>query len=355
MWWIIIFSSLCLALTYLQDKGQMKRGMLYGFTIMTAFLSIRYNYGNDFMTYVDIFNDVRVLDWDELDRLTRYNEIGWLVLCKVFSPLGFQWLILFHTIFVFTTFYYLINKYVPRGWKWLAVFFFLFNCNILVIYLSMLQQSLAICCFLIAVDKALDKKVLYMVLWSALAYFSHRSAIISFPFVLFAYTSSSWIIVLTSVFSIGLMVSMIVDSSIAANLLSYALSNIDLLGNAYEDYTEGEKMGSGLGLIAEAIVFLPVAKYYKKLSLVEKVIVFLFFVNIVVFPLQYIILLFARVRYYFAVFGTLAIPMIMNKTKTKVIRNTIIAITVFITFWNYWGFFHSATFYKNFYIFHTIF
>lgn len=355
MYWIILFSTLCVVLTYLEDRGIIKHGMRLGFFIMILFLSIRYEYGNDFSSYRDIFLNVKMYKWNELNELTQWIEIGWLVLCKLFQPIGFQGLITFHTIFIFTSVYYLINKHVPTKYKTLAVFFFLFNSNILVIYLSMLRQSMAICCFILAMDVALDKKIGKMIVLTLLAFLLHRSAIIIIPFILLSYSSSSWIIKTTGIILCGLLLIMIINPSVAGNIFFYALSSIDTLGNEYENYLEAGSKGSGLGLIAESIVFLPFLFNYKKFSNTEKVIVLIFFINIVSFPMQYIVAMFSRIRFYFVSLGIIAIPLLFKRTSRFDYKIIIGAVLVLITLWNYYSFFNSDVFYRYYYTYNTIF
>ena len=360
MWWVILFSSICLLLTYLQSKKQVKNGMLYGFVIMATFLSIRYNYGNDYMSYVSVFDDVNKTNWAELESMTRWVEIGWLVLCKVFNPFGFQCLIAFHTFFVFSSIYYLINKYVPQNWLWLAVFFFLFNSSILIIYISMLRQSLAICCFLLSIDASIEKKLFRTLLWVLLAISTHTSAMITIPFVAFALVYSyfslpKWVITLLGVSSGLLLTMMVFDRSIADKLLSSAMTTVDLLEERYESHTTGSMVGSGIGLIVNFLVFLPVVLRSKSFDKIELLIIFIFFINMVLFPMEYIVLIFARIRYYFIAFGIFAVPLLMNKTKDVGLKQFLVAIVILINLWTYYLFFCSATFSRAYSVYQVCF
>lgn len=349
MWWVVFFSSICLLLTYLQDIRHAKRGMLIGFILMTVFLSLRYNYGNDYQSYVTIFQNANSSNWRDLTSMTQYVELVWLALCKLFNPLGFQWLIAFHTAFVFFSVYYIIKKYVPRGWWWLAVFFFLFNSNILVTYISMLRQAMAICCFLLAVDAAFDKKIIFTVLFSTIAITVHTSGLVILPFVLFALitsyiSSSKKMIIYLSVLSAFSLVLMIFDSSIAERLLSSTMSNFSIFEDKYEGFTTGAKMGTGLGLFGNMIAFIPCVLYIKKFTNIELFFILLFFINIVLFPMEYVISMFARIRFYYIAFGIIALPLLMNRTKDRTLRNVIMVIVIFINIWNYYLFFTSTTF-----------
>lgn len=329
--------------------------MLYGFIILTALLSMRYNYGNDYASYSDIFDRVKELGWDQLDQMTQWYEIGWLYLCKLFSPLGFQWLIAFHTIFIFSTFYYLINKYVSLGWKWMAVFYFLFNSGILIIYISMLRQSMAICFFLLAIDAAFDRKIIKMVLFCTFAYLVHHSAIIIVPFVLFSFLQSGWLTTFGATLGIVFMMLATFDDSIAAAILGRAFTAVDFIGEDFEKYAAAGSRGSGLGVVLELLVFAPALFDYGKYTRKEKIILLLFLFNMIVFPLQYVLLMFARIRYYFLVFGFLYIPIALKKCTRMEVKTFTIAVTIFITLWNYYQFFADKTFSRAYSVFHFCF
>lgn len=355
MWLVFFISLLCVFLTYLQDTGNLKRGMLLGFIMMTSILSIRYGYGNDFFNYLDIFNASKAYDWDQLAIMAKWVEIGWLVLCKLFAPLGFQWLIAFHTLFLFCTFYYLINKYVPKGWKWLAVFFVLFNSGILIIYISMLRQSLAICFFLLAVDGALDKKLIKMAVCCALAYVMHHSALIIIPFVLFAYFQSGWLNTVAVFSGVAFMIAATINDSLASLMLNTALSSVEILEEEYEHYGDAGSRGSGLGVLLELMMFVPALFDYKKYSTKERIVFILFLMNMIVFPLQYVVLMFGRIRYYFVVFGFLFLPFALKKCSRMEVKYFALGITIFITLWNYIQFFGDRTFQKAYSVYHICF
>lgn len=56
---IVVFCSfLCVLLTYLESKGRIKSGMLYGFVIITFLGMIHYNYGTDYEGYHDSYQNI---------------------------------------------------------------------------------------------------------------------------------------------------------------------------------------------------------------------------------------------------------------------------------------------------------
>lgn len=135
------------------------------FLLMTGFLAIRYDWGNDYPAYFLMFSTINsdtftsLLDWGSLSVL-RDSEPGWAFLNLLFGRLGlgFFGLIIALTIFENWVIYRFVKKYVPEKYYWLAVFFYVFNSEIFVIGASMMRQYLCVCCFLIVGDLMISRE-----------------------------------------------------------------------------------------------------------------------------------------------------------------------------------------------------
>ena len=62
---IVIFTSfIALILTILESKKIMLNGMKWGFVLVTFLGCVHYDYGNDYMSYVDIYNEITRYPFD---------------------------------------------------------------------------------------------------------------------------------------------------------------------------------------------------------------------------------------------------------------------------------------------------
>ena len=90
--YIVIFTSLlALLLTYLDSKNQMRNGMRIGFILVTLLAVIHYNYGNDYMAYLEVYDDVKkysAYNFNLIFDETLFRDSGWALICYLFNHLG---------------------------------------------------------------------------------------------------------------------------------------------------------------------------------------------------------------------------------------------------------------------------
>ena len=64
MYILIFVSLLSLFLTYLESAGQVKKGMAYGFGLLTLLAAIHYDFGNDYMPYYNTYNQITAFSFN---------------------------------------------------------------------------------------------------------------------------------------------------------------------------------------------------------------------------------------------------------------------------------------------------
>ena len=133
-----ILSILC---AYISKYPRYRIGLFLSFFIIALFLSLRYDFGNDYMAYLSIHE--RIQNSAVLDG---YYEVGWVVLNKIFK--NFYVLIIVLSIINCATYYNLIKHYVIRNYWWFALLIYVFNTNLLLIQSSTLRQTTAILIFI---------------------------------------------------------------------------------------------------------------------------------------------------------------------------------------------------------------
>lgn len=185
MWVIIVVSIIAFILTLLESKMRLRGGMAIGFILITFVSAIRYNYGNDYMGYFETFEQYNIFDISDLLKFGDTGiDVGWLILCKIFEPLGFFVLVAFLSILMNGIYYRFIRENLQREDYWLAMFVYLFTFDFYVLQLSMLRQGLVIALFILSYSYLKKGKLLIPILLTLLSISFHKTAIIILPFIL---------------------------------------------------------------------------------------------------------------------------------------------------------------------------
>lgn len=150
-----------------------KKALIWSMGVITVFLAIRYDWGNDYMEYLNYFKELSTNRLNLFDitsynsSYTRNNEFGWVILNRIFDRigLGFFGMVIILTIFENWIIYHMIAKYVKPRYYWVAILFYVFTTSFCV-FASMMRQFLCICLYLIVVDLMCDKKVRGYIFWS---------------------------------------------------------------------------------------------------------------------------------------------------------------------------------------------
>ena len=188
------------------------------FIFFSFFFAIRYDFGNDYLSYLNHFEAVcDSYDFDSALSASTSFEAGWVLLCRLFRPIGFFGMVFVLTILENLIIYRLINKYVPVKWHWLAVFSYVMTSSLCLTGLSMMRQFLAMCICMIAIDLALKKRgyfiwALFLVLLSTQF---HTSAMICYPFCFIGFVKD---IKLSGTVSVIIGLSLIVGGLLLVDL-----------------------------------------------------------------------------------------------------------------------------------------
>ncbi|HHX67992.1 MAG TPA: hypothetical protein GX708_08095, partial [Gallicola sp.] len=111
----IIISLIAILFAWIARFQKTKYGGLEAaFILLTIFMSIRYNFGNDYPGYLNRFLSIGA--FSNIDLTLESTEIGWAVLNLLFQPIGFFGMVIVLTVFEYAVIYRLIKKYVPKEW-----------------------------------------------------------------------------------------------------------------------------------------------------------------------------------------------------------------------------------------------
>lgn len=169
-----------------QSKSRLKYGLELAFVLIIIFASLRYDYGNDYLHYLEGFEFHNT--YTQLSQASDLRtEIGWLYLCFLFKDLGFYWLIAVLTIIEQTVMYYFIKKYVDKDVYWIAVFVYLIYTGLFLTGLSMIRQAAAISLCMIGYEFSIRRRLLFSLAMIIIASLIHISSLFTLPFVLLFY------------------------------------------------------------------------------------------------------------------------------------------------------------------------
>lgn len=359
---IVIFCSfIALFLSVLDSKGVLKNGMKLGFVLVTILGIIHYDYGNDYMSYLNIFNEVKRYSFNLNDHLNRafIVEGGWSMLCWLFKYLGgFFVMVAVLNIIQNTIAYNFIRKNVNRSYWSLAMFIFLFNYNFYLLEFSMMRQELVAFIFLGMWKYIEERKWWIPLVVLLLCSYIHSSSLILVPFAFWGFIPVDKYKFIGFIYVL-LFCLLWLLSNFLNNIFSYALTLNDSIAG-YEEYDKYNTKGFtlGLGFIINLIPFVLSILYLftKKDGLKsKKQLISIFAISFLTAPFSQIITLMDRISIYFIFYGLGALPFIYENIRNKILKNVLIFLFIAITLYNYNGFFQSKVWATKYATFNTIF
>jgi len=347
----LILGLFCVLFANLAKYKNAQWGLKLSFTLIFLFLALRYNFGNDYETYLNIFIEI-----SQYEQLTSFGntyqfEAGWVWLNWLFRPFGFFAMTAVLALFNCVVYYRFIKKYVPARYYWLAVFIYIFYPDFMLIHSSAMRQSVAIALFVFSLDYLYKKDAIRYFLCVGLASLFHLSALILFPIYLLGLFN--WKINKTITV---ILVSIFASLFLFCEPLSPYLK--EFVGNYFEKYTIYQNPGifnTGLGFLYFSAMLI-VTLYYARLQNKETALIFkIAIISFMLMPLNLIVELFGRVGMYFAPATIATYPIIFMNLKRPLGKFVYLTLLlVFITY-KFFQFFYSDLWKDDFGTYQTIF
>ena len=361
MYVVTICILVCLLFTFRECKDKMKNGMAFGFAIVTFLGCIHYDYGNDYMSYYQIFKEVEKTDFNLNSVLNEdiYHESGWIFINYIFKYLGgFFVLVAFLNILQNIIVYRFIKNEVEKKWWLLATFIYLVTVELYLYNFSMMRQSFVVYMFL-GMWPFIKKRnwiIPFIVLY--LCSYVHSSGKFLMPFAFWGFVplrNSK----LMGFGSLGLFFLLWLSVDILNNLLMYTLNSEDV--QKYFDRYGGvgkSKLSIGIGFLIQLLPFFIAIYALIKEKVMEqehKRLLCLGILGFMVTPFTTYLPLLGRFGIYFTVFRIGAIPIIYNSIEKTTNRNILLSLFVLITFYDYFKFFSLESWRDSYSTFNTIF
>lgn len=351
----LIFNSIAVFLAWLESNNSYKHGLKLSIFIMFIFLALRYDFGNDYMAYLELFQDInRYSGFNPDSFIFKGNEIGWLYLNRFFGFLGFFPMIAFLAAFTCFVLYLFIKTYVPLRYYWFAVFIYVFQPYNMLVLSSAMRQAVVVSIFLLAIDLIIRKKIIWYILLVLIGTLFHTSAIFLLPFILLAFLN--WKINIYYVLLIGVLFSVpFIFINDTINYINFIASQYL---NFYLGYIEESEIitSVGLGFALNVLIYLIVIFYsQKEIDFANNILFKIAIISFLMIPLSFGVQLIGRLNFYLLPVMMAVFPLVFLKIKKSYLRILFVNIVVLFTLYNFFIFFESDVWKNDFGVYYTIF
>ncbi len=320
--------------------------------IFFIFLSLRFNYGNDYLGYLYFYLNADYSDqFIPGDYDFKGLEIGWSFASWIFHFFGTQGFILMVAFFSGINcfvFYRFVKVYVPQSYYWFVVLFYSLNYEMLLIMSSAMRQSVALSIFLFSFDYLKSReffKYSFLIFLSSLFHTSALFLILLYfiPLIKFKINEYSLFFPLTS-----FILVLFFSDGISKLLFSFTDGNFDFYG-VYES-GEYEERSIGLGLLTNIAIYAIL--YLRSLrskniiinNINSKIILILMFL----YPFGIVNPMINRINYYLIPVTLLSFSNVFEEWKNKTFKNLFIIFVLVFTAYTFY-LFHTSSVYAKYY------
>ena len=362
MFVVILCSVLAFILTWLESKGETRGGMKLGFILITLLGVIHYDYGNDYMSYCNLYKQVTsyTFNLDAILAKEYFRDPGWVILCFLFKPIGgfFVMVAVLNIIQNIIVYRFIKANLEKRQWAF-AVFIYLFVTSFYLMSFSMMRQMFAIIVFLGMWKYIARRKWWIPLVVLYLCSYVHGSALLLLPFAFWGFLPMK-----NATYIAGIYVVLLIILWLFGNTLNDIFQLVIIMDESFSKYAEnydesdtGLKLGLGFIINMIPFVLSVIFLFSKKCKYKPqaKSLVALAAISFLIIPFGQIVPIVSRVSSYFSIFSIVSIPMIYDNLGEKVVRKSLVTLYVLITMYSYYLFFSEGVYVKNYSTFHTIF
>ena len=361
MYILIAICLFVMLLAYLEYKKNVNKGLAFGFIVLTIVMGLRFEYGNDFISYSVKFTQNNNLSFSLSDlQKGEIEDPIWFLLNRLFGHLGFQWLVAFVTSVNSFAYYCLIKKELPSHLWPFGLFIYFFTASFFPMELSMMRQGLAMALIVLAVPYIIDKEKVRPLVLLALAIGIHSSALICVPFILLLYLDFIKNKKVVALVFLGMFVMFFVAKDFILNIMSSTLNSFDALEKFDDKYLLGDKYeaSAAKSMFGLLMYFFPVVVCLKSLISChdERVVKYsiLYIFGTFLFLTDQIIPMMGRLAWYFTIFSIVSLPFAFEKINIKHLKPLLITFFIVLTLKEYNDFFHAENWKDSFLEFKTI-
>ncbi len=355
MWVTLIVGIISVFFAWLESSGRWRHGLKLSLFIIFIFLALRYDFGNDYMSYLEYFKDIN--SNENLNLITvKGTEIGWVYLNKlfgIFGENGFFFMTAFLAAVTCYILYRFIKKYVPSKYYWFAVLIFVFDPYNMLVLSSAMRQQVAVIIFLRATDFIVNNKPLKYIVAIISASLFHTSAIFLLILIVFCFINSPITPKVSIITAFILFVLHTIPSFFSAPVETLVMKYVPF----YEVYLY-DKVSSRLGLGWALTMFINVVVLFYMINdkfRTNNKLFYLGMVGMISFYIGMVVPLAGRYSFYFLALSLAVYPIIFTKIRNPIFRLCVILSTIILAVYEFFVFFHAPVWVKKFYDYQTIF
>ncbi len=325
---IVLFYFFIVLFAVKASKEKSDFWLMLSFVLIFLFLALRFDFGNDYMSYLYMFADIEYLDFDS------NVEFGWQLLNLLFKPLGFFPMVIALAAFNCFIYYRFIIRYVQAPYYWLAVFLYVVNPSFMLVHSSAMRQSVAIAIFIYSIDYLFKKDIFRYTISILIASSFHQSALILLPlYFIFVFDwriTDIKLVILFFFFSFFLFSSQIISP--------YLISFVNFYFQKYSIYEGGILLDSGIGLLFSIAIFILIL-YYTKFQDRESMLFFkIIIISYFFLPLGFIVSLISRVKMYLEPSLIAVFPIIASTIHDNYTRNLLLIVYLLFILYLFYNF-----------------
>lgn len=351
MYLVIVINIFSVFFAYLSRFRKFEDGLKISFILIFFFLALRFHFGNDYLAYLEGFKEINLYSTVNFTDDRNYFEPGWILLNRIFGPVGFFGLVAFLALFNCIIYYYFIKKYIPVKYYWLAVFLYVFNPNFMLIHSSAMRQSVAIALFLFGLEFIFKKKLIAYFTTIFIASLFHTSALILAP----VYFIGKINLRIDNVFMAVILSFFTLLFFVGTSLQPLINEFINVYFVKYGRYEGNAEVGTGLGVFVYFLFFFFIL-FYERFQSQEKAALFkIAIVGFILIPLSLMIELITRVGLYFDPLTIVVYPIVLFCIQNVYMKVAFVSLLIFFHLLTFYIFFNSKIFEEYFSTYQTIF
>ncbi|MBR4112538.1 MAG: EpsG family protein [Ruminiclostridium sp.] len=218
------------------------------FLLMWVVSTFRYGMGNDYFSYIRIFDEIHNASWGEV--FTLGYEPAFTALTKIITLVSYNPEVMYgiYALLILAPVAYAIYRHSDSVWISVAVYLCL---TFFYTSLNFIRQSMAVSLLILCYSFIKQRKIISVMIFAVLASLFHYTALAFIPFYLLAYfirPTKKAIIIYSSV-SVGLLVTCLIMKAVGANPLNLAAQLVTAVtGKDYTGYISSTWFEDGFGV-----------------------------------------------------------------------------------------------------------
>lgn len=300
------------------------------FLLMWGVSTLRFGMGNDYFSYIRIFDNIKVAQWNDI--FTLGYEPAFAVLTKAITAFSANPEVMYgiFALIILVPVAYSIYRHSDNVWISVTVYLCL---TFFYTSLNFIRQSISVSLLILCYGFIRQRKIIPVLIFAVIASLFHYTALVFIPFYLLAYfvkLSKKSIIIYSSV-SAGVLITCLIMKAVGANPLNLVAQAVTAVtGKDYTGYISSKWFEDGFGvqylIMPLTVLALVMISYF--LGWKEKddshILLWFMLANASIWSFITYAFIVERFSMFIFIFSVFAIPSALNYFKEKA-QNAVLA------------------------------